>query len=279
MSRSKRVVRRMSDSDMPIANGWTVSSSRHAWSSIPQRDSTSSENSRCRSGEKSPWRHESSTGSSIPATSRHEHVLQAGEDRCDLGRSHAPLVVVEERVVRVVERLVTRHVLLRQRDPAFEVRAEDLVVGGSARLEPGRVAERSGPGHLGAQVARHAALLLVVAACDAHDARFERVPLGAFFELAQLLEERAELGRRGTVVREPGHCRELLGPRGRAKRRHSRLLVPDKQGAGALEVGDLAEAPQELVEVGAEVRHDRGDYRRGGRFTHSGWCGARTGMV
>ena len=55
-SSSKRVVRRMSDCDRFVANGCTVSSSRHDWSSIPQRESTSSENSRCRSTGKSPSR-------------------------------------------------------------------------------------------------------------------------------------------------------------------------------------------------------------------------------
>ena len=197
------------------------------------------------------------------ADERYELVLQAGEDRSDVCRPHAPLVIVEEDVVRVVERLVTGNVLARELEPPLEVRAEDLVVRGRARLEPGAVAERAGSGHLGAQLARHAALLLVVSARDADDARLERLRLRALLERPQLVEQRAELRRRGAIVREPGQGRELLGPGGRAERRHPCLLVPGEEVAGALEVGDLAEAPQELVEAGVEVRHDVGAYRRG----------------
>src|SRR6266702_2578168 len=75
------------------------------------------------------------------ADERYELVLQAGEDRSDVRRPHAPLVIVEEDVVRVVERLVTGDVLARELEPPLEVRAEDLVVRGRARLEPGAVAE------------------------------------------------------------------------------------------------------------------------------------------
>ena len=77
-------------------------------------------------------------------------------------------------------------------------------------------------------------------------------------EFPQLLEERAELGSRGAIVTDPSQRRQLLGASGSALRRHLRLLVPDEQARGALEVRDLAQAPQELVEAGGEVRHEAG---------------------
>ena len=159
--------------------------------------SISSENSRWRSGEKSPWRHESSTGSPMPATSGTSTSFRRAKTEATSRRPHARLVVVEERVVRIVERLVARDVLARELEPPLEMRAEDLVVRRLARLEPRDVAERAGARHLGAQVARNATLLLVVAARDADDARLERLRLGALLERAQLLEQLAELGRRG----------------------------------------------------------------------------------
>ena len=131
----------------------------------------------------------------------------------------------------------------------LEVGAEELVVRRFARLEPRDVAERAGARHLGAEVARNPALLLVVAARDADDARLERLAVGGFLQLAQLLEERPELGRGGAIVCEPGKGRELLGPRGSPERRHLRLLIPPEEVAGALEVGALPEPPQELVEA------------------------------
>ena len=61
---------------------------------------------------------------------RHELGLQAGEDRSHVRRLHAALVIVEEDVVGVVERLVTRDVLLDELEPVLEMRAEDLVIRG-----------------------------------------------------------------------------------------------------------------------------------------------------
>src|SRR5262249_37880714 len=69
-----------------------------------------------------------------------------------------------------------------------------------------------------------------------------------------------ELRRRGAIVRDTGHRRELLGPGRGAERRHLRLLIPGEQIAGAVEVGDLTEAPQKLFEGGLETPHLRGHY-------------------
>src|SRR6185437_1346937 len=97
--------------------------------------------------------------------------------------------------------------------------------------------------------------LLVVAAGYANNARFERFRGAALLELAQLLEERTELGCRAQLVCATGECRALLGPRGRAERRHLRLVVPDQQRRDAAEIGDFAEPSQELVEAGVQVGH------------------------
>ncbi len=195
-----------------------------------------------------------------PRDERHEHLLQPREDRRHVGGRHARLVVVEQDVVGVLERCETVGVPLYELEPALEVRAEELEVGRGARLEPVDVPLRAGSRELGAQLARDASLLLVVAPGHADHARFDRLRVGGFLELPQLVEERAELGSGGELVSDPGERRGLLGPRGSTEWRHLRLLVPAEQEAGALDVGDLAEAPQELVEAGAEVSHDRGAY-------------------
>ena len=179
LSSSKRVVRRMSAVATCAANGWTVSSSRHALVvHPPARKHLERELALTLRREVAA---EARVVDRLPDTGdeRHEHVLQAGEDDSTSAVLMPWLVVVEEDVVRVVVRLVTRDVLAaRARDPVLEMRTEDFVVDGLARLEPGRVAERAGARHLGAEVARNAALLLVVAPRDADDARLERLALG-----------------------------------------------------------------------------------------------------
>ena len=84
-----------------------------------------------------------------PGDQRHELLPQPAKDRGDVGRPHAPLVVVEENVVRVVEGLVARDVLAREGESPLEMRPQKLEVGGSARLQPRSVAQRRRPRHLG----------------------------------------------------------------------------------------------------------------------------------
>src|SRR5581483_942521 len=102
--------------------------------------------------------------------------------------------------------------------------------------------------------------LLVVAARDADHARLERLGRVLLLEAAEPLEQLPELGRRLELVRDSRQRRALLRPRLRAERRHLRLLVPRQQAAGLLDVVDLAEAAQQLIEVGP---HDEKTYNPG----------------
>ena len=184
-----------------------------------------------------------------PRDHLHEAVAQTVEDDLDLGGLHAGLVVVEQRVVRIVVRLVAGDVLAGQLDQPLELRPEDLVVARLPRLEPRLVADRAGARHLRAQLGRDAAILLVVAARDADDARLERLARMLGLEVAQLLEQLAELGRGRELVRYPRERSLRLGARRRAGRRHLRLLVPAEESRRAIDVGGCAETPQEIVEV------------------------------
>ncbi len=81
----------------------------------------------------------------------------------------------------------------------------------------------------------------------------------ACLELLQLLEERADLRRRGELVGDAGEGRPLLRPCGRAERRHLRFLVPAQERGRAPEVGYFAETPQKIVEAGPQIGHGAGD--------------------
>ena len=83
---------------------------------------------------------------------RQERGLQRVEDRDDLVRLHARLVVVEHDVVRIVRRLEAGDVLAAQLEVALEVRQHDRVVLLLARAQPALVSLRAGARHLGAQV-------------------------------------------------------------------------------------------------------------------------------
>ena len=128
---------------------------------------------------------------------------------------------------------------LRELEPALEIRAEDLEVGGCARLEPVDVAERAGPRDLGAQLARDASLLLVVA--PATRITLASTDSGSDSSSSGRSSSRSAPSSGAVASSCPirASVRGLLGPGGSAERRHLRLLVPAEQEAGALDVGDL----------------------------------------
>ena len=67
---------------------------------------------------------------------------------------------------------------------------------------------------------------------------------------AQLVEQPADLGEVNFVVRDAAERRELLGADRGAARRHHHVLVPAEERRGLAEIGDLGEAPAQLVELG-----------------------------
>ena len=102
-------------------------------------------------------------------------MLQLVEDGPHLRRLHARLEVVEERVVRLVDRLEAFDVALLELDRALEMRQEEPEVRRPPRLAPDRLGHHGRPGGLGAKLERHLARLLVVAARDPDQARLDRV--------------------------------------------------------------------------------------------------------
>ena len=125
-------------------------------------------------------------------------------------------------------------------DEPLEMRAEDFVVACLARLEPRLVADRACARHLGAEVGRDAALLLVVAARDADHACLERLALVLGLKTAELLEQLAELRRGRELVRHAGERALRFRARRRTLGRHLRLLVPAEQSLRAVDVRGTA---------------------------------------
>ena len=144
------------------------------------------------------------------------HVL---EQRPHLGARHAALVVVEHarRTARRSRRRSTRRsggaargcAAGRAGTPRSRSRSR-------ASTQPWRPSD-AGARHLGAQVGRHLARLLPVAAHDADQARLERVGLVLLLEPGQLVEQAADLGRRELLVRDAAE-RRRAARRGRPRR-------------------------------------------------------------
>ena len=129
-------------------------------------------------------------------------LLEVVEDAPHLGRLHAALVVVEHDVVRLVADLEAVDVALAQVEVLAEHGQERREVVFAARSDPDRVRERRRARHLRAQVRRHLARLLPVATRDADQARLERVVLVLLAEVAQVVQEPADISRDELRVRD-----------------------------------------------------------------------------
>ena len=97
------------------------------------------------------------------------------------------------------------------------------------------------PGDRGAELGRHPASLLPVAAGHADEAGLERVVFGVAERGVRGVDQAAELVGRQAAVPERGQGRDLLGAHRPAPWRHLRPLVPCQQRPGPPEIGDLGE--------------------------------------
>ena len=156
--------------------------------------------------------------------------------RPHLGRLHATLVVVEHDVVRLVADLEAVDVALAQVEVLAEHGQERREVVVAPRRHPDRVRERRRARHLRTQVGRNLARLVPVARRDTDEARLERVVLVTGAEVAQVLEETADISRDELRVSDPADGCELLRANGRAAARHHHLLVPAEQRRGLPQV-------------------------------------------
>src|SRR5581483_10744954 len=77
----------------------------------------------------------------------------------------------------------------------------------------------------------------------------------------QVVDQRADFGRRELEVRNAADRRKLLGADRRAAGRHHHLLVPGEERHRLPEVGDLGQASAELLELC--LRHGREMYMAG----------------
>ena len=179
--------------------------------------------------------------------------LEPLEDGAHLGRLHAGLEVVEQDVVGLVVVVEALDVLAAQVEVVAERGQELREVRVLSRLDPHGHRERGGARHLTAQLGRHAACLLPVAADEPDQARLVRVVRLRLFEARQLVEQPSHLVGRERLVRDPVEGRELLGPDAGASGRHLDLLVPAEERRRAVEILDLADALFQLREGGVHV--------------------------
>jgi hypothetical protein len=190
------------------------------------------------------------------ADERRLMLLEIVEEDAHLGRAHPALVVVEQRVVRLVVGAVEAlDVAESQLEVPLQRRQErrEVVVG--ARLDPHGDRERRRARDLGAEAGRHPGRLLEVVSRDPDQARLERVVLVLGRERLELLEQPAHLRGGELLVRDPAHGCELLGADGRTARRHHRLLVPAEDRARPRQVVDLGQTRPQLVEPLPHVRN------------------------
>ena len=156
------------------SNGWVASSRRHCRSSTPTARSTMPNSARWPAwGRGHPQQAVVDVGRR--GRERHEAVAQAPQRLAHLGRGHAGLVVVEQRVVGVLGLRGARAVASAQLDVALQVRGEGREVVGLACLHPGATRGHPGARHLGHELAGDATGLVVVAPGDAHDVGLELV--------------------------------------------------------------------------------------------------------
>jgi hypothetical protein len=180
---------------------------------------------------------------------RDEAVAHPPQRVLGVGRAHARLEVVEQRVVGALDLGKAGDVAPAQLDVAAQVRLEEREVRGLARPRPRLVAGRAGVRHLLDELARHPPRLVEVAAADAQEVGVE-VGLGrrGREQLSDAVVDEA-------VVGEPLERRALLRAPLGARRRHHDLLVPAEQHRHPLEVRDLGEAAAELGERGGGHGH------------------------
>ena len=221
---------------MPMldANGCAVSSKRHAVRSKPSDSSTRSANCFCCSAGKSPSRNEVSTGSrcATSATICLQRRLELVEDRCDLGRLHAALVVVEQRVVRVVVRREALDVPVAQLEVPLEVRAEQL---GSCSWRAPRARRRSrarrrARSRRAGRRGRARPSRSRRASCGSGWRRRTRTGSDSLVASSSSSSSRPTSGSVNLLVDDPAERRELLGAHGAARGRHEDTLVPAERG-------------------------------------------------
>src|SRR5439155_11949237 len=168
------------------------------------------------------------------------------------------LVVVQQRIVRIVLRAEALDVAAPQLEVALEVREQDREVLARARLEPGLIAERAGADDLRVQLDRNAPRLLVVVPHHADQARLVRVVVVLGLELPGLLEQLGELVGDPPLMGEALQGRLLLGAGVCAARRHPRLLVPGEKAGRLFDVPDLAREGAELLVAPVHREEDTG---------------------
>jgi hypothetical protein len=118
-----------------------------------------------------------------------------------------------------------------------------------ARLGPDIVRLGSRAGHLGGELGRNAAQLVVVAAGGADQRRVVGVVVELLLVLGEILEQHADVVGDELLVRDLVERRQLLPADRAAAGRHHHGLVPEEHLQGPAQVVDLGQAGLQLVKT------------------------------
>ena len=238
---------------VPLANGWTVGSSRQDSSSKPKRAHHLELELLLRARAGSSARAGAGPlGSGDQLDERRLMLLEVLEQRAHLGASSC-----RARSRRGPRRTARRSRRRSSRCTAGAARGSRAARAGTTRSRC-RVAPRPRPAcasdggarHLGPQLGRHLPRLLPVAPGDADEARLERVVARAPPRTApSSLEQPPDLGGGELLVRDPPQA-SRAARRGRARRGGGIITCwsqPSSAG-GAPEIADLGHPPAQLLE-------------------------------
>src|SRR5437870_1850796 len=129
------------------------------------------------------------------------------------------------------------------------MRSQQFEVRLLLRRAPRRERERGRLRHLADELRRNAGRLLVVPARDTDQACFEGLVLRRLLQGTEILEQAADVRGDEALLREAAERSEGLRACGRATGRHHHALVPEQEGRGLREVGDLREPGLQLLEL------------------------------
>ena len=184
--------------------------------------------------------------SSACGSARRRNASYSANTSVDVGRAHAALVAVHQRVVGIEteRRRQRRRSLAHQAHDLLEVRPHQREVGLAACLAPYLLAGRIGAGLRLDQIGRHRRGADIGVAHQAEIGRAPWICLAGSFRGGEIV---ADDRRHQQRVRQAGQHGKLIAARGAAARRHHRGGIPVQHRGRLAQRRDAGEAVGEPV--------------------------------